>query len=132
MPQLPKKPTNEQRESYNAYFREYRLKNLEKLRAYKREYNKQWRKEHGYHNEEKWTKNHPTQVKAQQAVYRARVSGKVKKYWCEVCHSLNVVAHHDDYRKPLEVRWLCRSHHRAVHYGNNNGLKVIHLTDVKA
>jgi hypothetical protein len=24
-------------------------------------------------------------------------------------------AHHDDYSKPFEVRWLCRMHHRAVH-----------------
>ena len=28
---------------------------------------------------------------------------------------LGVVAHHDDYSKPLDVRWLCRSHHMQLH-----------------
>lgn len=26
-----------------------------------------------------------------------------------------VVAHHDDYSKPLDVRWLCRQHHAEHH-----------------
>lgn len=35
-------------------------------------------------------------------------------------------AHHDDYSKPLEVRWLCFEHHRAHHkaiYENHELLK---------
>lgn len=34
---------------------------------------------------------------------------------CEICGCLEVQAHHDDYYKPLEVRWLCRKHHLEVH-----------------
>jgi hypothetical protein len=34
---------------------------------------------------------------------------------CEVCGELKSQAHHEDYRKPLEVRWLCFKHHRIVH-----------------
>lgn len=34
---------------------------------------------------------------------------------CEVCGAVKVEAHHDDYNKPLEVRWLCRTHHLAHH-----------------
>lgn len=26
-------------------------------------------------------------------------------------------AHHHDYAKPLEVKWLCRRHHLQVHHG---------------
>lgn len=34
---------------------------------------------------------------------------------CAVCGSGRTDAHHDDYRKPLVVRWLCRSHHTLWH-----------------
>ena len=38
---------------------------------------------------------------------------------CEVCcTTLNVEAHHDDYSKPLHVRWLCVIHHREHHRTN--------------
>lgn len=41
--------------------------------------------------------------------------GKVKKLPCEVCGDSKSQAHHDDYSKPLEVRWLCRLHHSEFH-----------------
>ena len=40
--------------------------------------------------------------------------GKLKKGICEVCGSADVEAHHDDYTKPLAVRWFCRLHHNAI------------------
>lgn len=47
--------------------------------------------------------------------------GILIKQNCEVCGiNENVEAHHDDYTKPLEVRWLCRSHHREYHKINPN------------
>lgn len=41
--------------------------------------------------------------------------GKIKKQPCEVCGSDNSQAHHEDYSKPLEVKWLCRIHHLEIH-----------------
>ena len=41
--------------------------------------------------------------------------GKVIKKPCEVCNSVEVEAHHNDYTKPLEVIWLCREHHLEKH-----------------
>lgn len=41
--------------------------------------------------------------------------GKLQKGLCEFCNSQEVEAHHDDYSKPLEVRWLCKAHHNHIH-----------------
>ena len=46
-------------------------------------------------------------------VYLSR--GKLKKGGCEVCGAEEVQMHHDDYTKPLAVRWFCRKHHLALH-----------------
>lgn len=37
---------------------------------------------------------------------------------CEICGELKVDAHHDDYTKPMDVRWLCRKHHNEHHRNN--------------
>lgn len=41
--------------------------------------------------------------------------GKIARGSCEVCGATPAEAHHDDYSKPLDVRWLCRPHHREHH-----------------
>lgn len=41
--------------------------------------------------------------------------GKLKRQPCEVCGSAAQM-HHDDYSRPLEVRWLCRFHHLELHH----------------
>lgn len=54
---------------------------------------------------------------AHKAVARALTSGAlVRPVTCQDCHALcKPEAHHDDYAKPLDVRWLCRSCHRHAH-----------------
>ena len=62
--------------------------------------------------------------------YAVRV-GKLTKQTCEECGAEKAEAHHDDYAKPLEVRWLCRSHHRQWHVDNGeapNACTVRHWT----
>lgn len=34
---------------------------------------------------------------------------------CEICGNKKAEAHHDDYDKPLEIRWLCFNCHRQWH-----------------
>lgn len=46
---------------------------------------------------------------------RAIESGKLIRQPCEVCSSVPTDAHHDDYTKPLDVRWLCRQCHTDLH-----------------
>jgi hypothetical protein len=54
--------------------------------------------------------------------WKAINEGLLKRQPCEVCGTeQDVQSHHDDYSKPLEVRWLCRKHHREHH--NNEKIK---------
>jgi ribosomal protein S27AE len=59
--------------------------------------------------------NNPEKYAAHYAVSNAVRDGRLKKQPCEVCGAKKVQAHHDDYSKPLEVRWLCRVHHLELH-----------------
>lgn len=46
--------------------------------------------------------------------------GWLVKQPCEVCGTdENVEAHHDDYMRPLDVRWLCKIHHAEHHRMND-------------
>lgn len=49
------------------------------------------------------------------AVARALDTGLLKIQPCAVCGRWNTHAHHEDYAKPLDVRWLCAAHHLARH-----------------
>ena len=52
-------------------------------------------------------------ARAYARVYQSR--GMLLAQPCEVCGDTKVEKHHDDYSKPLEVRWLCKTHHRELH-----------------
>lgn len=53
--------------------------------------------------------------KARSKARRAIRGGKLQRQPCEVCGAERVEAHHDDYSQPLNVRWLCPTHHREHH-----------------
>jgi len=62
-----------------------------------------------------WRRQNPEKFLAHIAVQRALANGNLIRGCCEICADPAVDAHHDDYRKPLTVRWLCRQHHTRVH-----------------
>ena len=67
----------------------------------------------GYYK--KYRKKNPIRYKATNAVNNAIRDKRLSKEPCEVCGEKEVHAHHDDYRKPLNVRWLCPAHHSQLH-----------------
>ena len=52
---------------------------------------------------------------ARSAVARALKTGTLIRGVCEICGNTETEAHHNDYTKQLEVRWLCVLHHGIQH-----------------
>lgn len=65
----------------------------------------------------RWRKTFPERLAAHNAVARALRKGTlVRPNLCQNCGEPKYLeAHHDDYYKKLDVRWLCRSCHAAHH-----------------
>jgi hypothetical protein len=115
---MPSRNQFKTNEEYNQYFREYREKNAKKMREYNREYNKEYRKKNGYYNETNSKKRYPEKEHARYLLRQAVRKGLIKRKSCQVCRKKNAQAHHDDYFKPLEVKWFCPLHHSEYHKCN--------------
>lgn len=57
---------------------------------------------------------YPEKAKARQKSSNAIRDGKLERKPCEKCGQ-PAEAHHEDYSKPLEIRWLCPKHHAQRH-----------------
>ena len=73
------------------------------------------RRASGLAHSQRQRKREPERYRARTAVGNAVRDGRLIKDPCEVCGAAKVEGHHDDYAKPLEVRWFCRMHHKAHH-----------------
>jgi len=63
-----------------------------------------------------YRKRNPEKLKAQNELNYAIRSGRMERKPCEVCGTdQRVHAHHHDYSKPLDVRWLCFVCHKKAH-----------------
>ena len=68
-----------------------------------------------WHSHESWLYD-PIIRKCYMVVRTAKRAGRlITQQPCELCGKAFAHAHHDDYRKPLEVRWLCVKHHGTFH-----------------
>lgn len=93
----------ERREQYSKYERRRQLD--PERRAKKAEYQLRHRREN------------PDRLRARNMVnYHVR-KGNITRKPCELCGSKKSQAHHEDYSKPLDVRWLCFKHHREEGHG---------------
>jgi hypothetical protein len=57
------------------------------------------------------TRQQPLKYAAYVAVSNAVRDGRLIRKPCEQCSTPKAGAHHDDYTKPLDVRWLCKLCH---------------------
>jgi hypothetical protein len=96
----------------------HRAANLDKIRAYDRARGN--RQGEGYAAE--YRERYPNKYKAHNMVNNAVRDGKLFKEPCGSCGiGENIHAHHDDYLKPLNVRWLCSACHSQWHKDNGEG-----------
>jgi hypothetical protein len=69
-----------------------------------------------YHYKKLQKQRYPERIRARGMAQDALRSGKITKQPCGICGGVGVM-HHDDYSKPLDIRWLCLVHHREAHNG---------------
>lgn len=53
--------------------------------------------------------------KARNALNYQIARGWIQRQPCDVCGNPKSQAHHHDYSKPFDVRWLCQKHHAEAH-----------------
>jgi len=100
---------------------EHRLKNIDKVRAYDRE---RGSRRTAKENKE-YRQKYPKKYKAHQVVNYAIKSKRLFNQPCEICGKNETHGHHDDYDKPLNVRWLCAEHHHQWHAKYGEALNAI-------
>lgn len=103
-------------EYIRAYMREWRANNRDRERAY-RDAHRAKDPERARDSKARWARANPEKCRARAAVCRAVKAGKlVRPEQCPECGSdHHIQAHHDDYSKPLDVRWLCAQCHQRHH-----------------
>ena len=108
----------EQRKKHNAWNREYRKANKERLTEYNRRYDRENRQERT-EKERVRRRTRPDVFYARNVVANAVRYGRlVPPDACSGCgEDKKLQAHHADYAEPMEVSWLCSSCHAAVHCG---------------
>lgn len=62
----------------------------------------------------KYRRSNPEKFRARSAIRRVVSNEKMERQPCEVCGYFPAEAHHDDYKRPLDVRWLCLTHHLEI------------------
>jgi hypothetical protein len=57
----------------------------------------------------------PEATRARGVIRELVRQGRLKRPPCSVCGQANAEAHHEDYSRPLDVKWLCHRHHCEHH-----------------
>jgi hypothetical protein len=94
----------------------HRLNNLEKIREYDRNRGKlPHRIKSTIFATKAWRNEDKKRLIAHSKVAYAIKKGVLLPQNCIRCNEEKVVAHHEDYNKPLEIVWLCQPCHKQRH-----------------
>ena len=107
-----------------VYCKKCRSQKMKASREYHRKYNA-WR----YNNDPEFRKRkiatnnkyqeyNKLKNQARWTVKNALKNKTLLKKPCMICKKNRVEAHHIDYKKPLEIIWLCSLHHKQIHRQN--------------
>ena len=92
------------------------MRDPEKLREYERKRSSRpERKEYAIRRQRENRRKYPEKNRARRILLYHKRKGSVIQQPCEVCGNPKTQAHHDDYSRPLEVRWLCMICHKRHH-----------------
>ena len=115
------KQTQAQKNAYKlAWYHAH--KNPEKKRAYYRANRGKW-----LEWQRECRRKYPERSRTRATLGRAVKNGTLIRGACEMCGAVKTEAHHENYSKPLEVRWLCRLHHAELSRRWNKWTKKINL-----
>ena len=109
----------------SEYYKENRNRSglMGRCASCQREYIRRWNEENSEKSKKiknKYAIRHPGRIRAVGRLNRAIRDGKIKRLPCEKCGLNFTHAHHEDYRKPYDVKWLCPAHHKETHKELNN------------
>jgi hypothetical protein len=80
-----------------------------------------------------WRKDNPlTEEQRRKDICRSYTAvlisrGKLMRQPCRVCKIEPAQAHHPDYGNPRLVIWLCKDHHRQLHWRLENAPQLIEV-----
>jgi len=99
-----------------------RIQRLEYYRDYDRNRGTRSAGKKDKHAVRRYHRLSPQKRAAHVATGNAIRDGRLIRQPCAVCGHEPAEAHHDDYSKPLDVRWLCTAHH-AEHHKRERAIK---------
>lgn len=118
-PQMPDGHVNKCKECNKKDVRDNRSNKVD----YYRDYDKKRGYRQGYEYIKEYRARFPNKYKAHSIVNRCIKNGSLVNEKCQECgREEDTHAHHDDYLKPLNIRWLCPPCHKQWHNINGEGL----------
>jgi hypothetical protein len=90
-------------------------------RACKNAYVRKWRRTH------RLTADERVKANARRIANMAVQRGRLIPQPCEFCGQPAMEKHHDDYSRPLDVRWFCAVHHAVEHGHTRHVVKTLRV-----